>query len=437
MLARSSRKRSLTLIGAIAIVIAVANPAAAPPGDLDTTFDGDGKVTTDFAGDFDEAWGLAIQGDGKIVAAGYSGNDFGLARYSSNGSLDPTFDGDGKTTTDFAGQFDQARAVAIHGDGRITAAGFAWDVSGASVHFALARYNPDGSLDTTFDTDGKVVTDVAAGEDEQGFAMAIQGNGKIVVAGRTSSDFALARYNADGSLDTTFDGDGKVTTDFAGAPDEAWGLAIQGDGKIVAAGYTGGFGTYDFALARYNADGSLDATFDGDGKVTTDFAGNDNLALGMALQGDGKIVAAGVAISADFDTALARYNVDGSLDPTFDGDGRVTTDFAGSDDEAFGVAIQGDGRIVAVGLALFNATYEFALARYRTDGSLDPTFSGDGKVLTPFGNDDQALAVAIQGDRKIVAAGRTTVFGSFSDFALARYEMCRRTSRPTSAPACP
>jgi uncharacterized delta-60 repeat protein len=378
-------------------VVAIANPAAAPPGDLDPTFDGDGKVTTDFADATDGANAVAIQGDGKIVTAG--------------------------------------DAV----------------VSGAPQDFALARYNPDGSLDTTFDGDGKVTTDFA-GDSDEARGVVIQGDGKIVAAGTTSefdpcctSDFALARYNTDGSLDTTFDGDGKVTTDFAGGSDGAGGVVIQGDGKIVAGGFAIVFGNPDFALARYNTDGSLDVTFDGDGKVTTDFAGSIDEARGVAIQADGKIVAAGftdVSGPFGFAFALARYNTNGSLDTTFDGDGKVTTDFAvGPDDpdEAHAVAIQGDGKIVAAGClnCFIGAPNDFALARYNTDGSLDVTFDGDGKVTTDFaGSFDQANGVAIQGDGKIVAAGFTDVSGTF-DFALARYTCFRRTSRPSSIPHCP
>jgi uncharacterized delta-60 repeat protein len=399
MLARFPRRPGLTLVGAVALVIAIANPAAAPPGDLDPTFDGDGKVTTDFAGSFEIAGAVAIQGDGKIVAAGTAADvsgisDFALARYNTDGSLDTAFDGDGKVTTDFAGASDEANAISIQGDGKIVAAG-------------VARIGLNGS-----------------------------------------QDFALARYNADGSLDTAFSGDGRVTTDFAGANDQAHAVAIQGDGKIIAAGVAGDVvsGTNDFGLARYNANGSLDTTFDGDlplpvpgdGKVTTDFAGTTDQAFGVAIQGDGKIVAAGLSGISDF--ALARYNSDGSLDTAFDGDGKVTTDFAGSGsrDEAHAVAIQGDGKIVAAGLAVVSGVFDFALARYRADGSLDTIFSGDGKVTTDFAGDfDAAHGVAIQANGRIVAAGFADLPGTGFDFALARYTCLRRTSRPMSIPICP
>jgi uncharacterized delta-60 repeat protein len=446
MLARFPGRPSLTLVGAVALVIAVANPAAAPPGDLDTTFDTDGKVTSDFAASIDQGFAVALQADGKIVAAGVavvSGmEDFALARYNTDGSLDPTFDGDGKVTTDFAGNLDQASGVAIQADGKIVAAGRA-DVSG-TFDFALARYNTDGSLDTGFDGDGKVTTDFAGSVNDQAFAVAIQGDGKIVAAGRAdvsgTFDFALARYNADGSLDTGFDGDGKVTTDFvSGSSDQAFAVAIQGDGKIVAAGVADVSGNNDFALARYNTDGSLDTGFDGDGKVTTDFvSGSFDQAFGLAIQGDGKLVAAGLAsVSGAAQFSLARYNTDGSLDATFDTDGKVTTDFAGDFDQAFGLAIQADGKSVAVGAAVVSGTVDFALARYNTDGSLNTTFSGDGKVTTDFaGMDDVAFGVAIQANGRIVAAGRVNNAGNY-DFGLARYTCLRRTSRPMSIPICP
>jgi uncharacterized delta-60 repeat protein len=433
-----SRRTTVALAGALVLVVTT-SPAGAGPGDLDPTFDADGRVTTDFAGDADGAIAVAIQSNGKIVAAGSSGLDFALARYNADASLDPTFDGDGRVTTDFAGDADVAWALALQADGKIVTAGRAM-VSGIE-DFALARYNTDGSLDPTFDGDGKVTLDFD-GRD-QAFALALQGDGKIVAAGRAEvsgiEDFALARYNTDGSLDPTFDGDGKVTTDFAGRSDAAFAVAIQENGEIVAAGCASCIGTADdFALARYNTDGSLDPTFDGDGKVITDFARDTDQARAVAIQEDGKIVATGLTVVASpfsSDFALARYNTEGSLDRIFSADGKVTTDFAGDADVARAVAIQGDGKIVAGGNADVAGTHDFALARYKTDGSLDPLFSGDGRVTTDFAGDtDVAWEVALQGDGKIVAAGGARVSGT-ADLALARYTVCRRSSvRPSSIP---
>jgi uncharacterized delta-60 repeat protein len=436
MSARLDRRVFPRVVAILAFVIAMATPGAATPGDLDPTFDGDGKVTTDFSSR-DEAHAMAIQGDGKIVAVGFTGpldgTDFALARYKTDGSLDPTFDGDGKVTTDIDSRSDTALAVALQADGKIVAAGGAFTVSG-TVDFALARYNPDGSLDPTFGVGGTVTTDVAVGLDDVALAVAIQADGKIVAAGDavtllTPADFAVARYLPNGSLDPTFGAGGTVTTDFGdGNDDAAFAVALQQDGKIVAAGYSQS-GNYDFALARYNADGSLDATFNDDGKVTTDFAGAFDQAEAVAIQSDGRIVAAGQAFAPGSDFALARYNSNGSLDPTFDGDGKVTTDFASDADQATEVAIDGVGKIVASGRARVSGAFDFALARYKADGSLDPLWGGDGKVTTDFGSNDQANAVAIQANGRIVAAG----FSS-EDFALARYKICRTTSRRSSIP---
>jgi uncharacterized delta-60 repeat protein len=243
-----------TTIGIGLIQIMLASPVLAAAGDLDSTFSGDGRVTTAFAGGAD-ASGVAVQADGKIVAAGAadrasSDSRFALARYRPSGTLDPTFSGDGKVTTAFAGGPAEAFGVAVQQDGKIVAAGDS--VQG----FALARYNTDGTLDSTFGGDGKVTTELAGGIAS---AVAIQADGKIVAAGETrraSGDFlfALARYRPNGNLDTTFSGDGKVTTAFQGGLAQASGVALQQDGKIVAAGDTRP-GPSDFLFSPSRATG--------------------------------------------------------------------------------------------------------------------------------------------------------------------------------------
>jgi uncharacterized delta-60 repeat protein len=389
-----------------------------PNGSLDPSFSGDGKQTTDSG--FDAALGVALQGDGKIVAVGHAvGGHFGLARYNPDGSLDPSFSGDGKQTTDFGG-LDQANAVALQADGKIVAVGGTGAPAGQSSgqgaddYFALTRFNPDGSPDTSFSGDGKQTTDFG-GFDDQATAVALQADGKIVAVGSgANGDFALARYSADGSLDTSFSGDGKQTIDFL-AQDRATGLAVQSDGKIVVVGTTTEAGFSVFALARFNPDGSPDTSFSGDGKETTNFGAQEG-ATGVALQGDGKIVVVGRAGGGGF--ALARYNADGSLDTSFSGDGKQTTDFGGSG-QANAVALDAGGKLVVVGSIAGSglSSRAFALARYNADGSLDTSFSGDGRQTTDFPGNDEARGVALQGDGKIVAAG----FAGAADFALARY----------------
>ncbi|HVE58281.1 MAG TPA: delta-60 repeat domain-containing protein, partial [Pyrinomonadaceae bacterium] len=392
-----------------------------PDGSLDTSFDGDGKVITPVLIGNDYARNVAIQADGKIVAIGFSYNgateDFAVVRYNPNGSLDTSFDGDGKVTTDFLGATDQAHAVAIQTDGRILVGGNA--ANGTFNSIAIARYNTDGALDTSFDSDGKVLTDILAGHDNAN-SLAVQTDGKIVAAGQSSVgvgwQIGLVRYNPNGSLDSSFDGDGKLTTVVLGNSDLANSVAIQTDGKIVIGGFCGGMvsGHYvnGFAVVRYNPNGSLDTSFDGDGKATTVILSGNNVANALAIQTDGKIVAAGYS---DNDTAfekffsVVRYNANGSLDASFDEDGKTTNSVGSRISSAQAVAIQSDGKIVVAGNGyLLNNDVDFALARYNADGSLDTSFGNGGKVITAPGAPnlyDVAHAVAIQADGKIVVVG--------------------------------
>ncbi|MBA2715194.1 MAG: hypothetical protein H0U55_16795 [Rubrobacteraceae bacterium] len=212
--------------------------------------------------------------------------------------------------------------VAFQQDGKIIASGSIHDPATGHPEFALARYNPDGSLDTSFDGDGKLTTDFNDGSQEQARAIAVQADGKVTAVGRTYTasttyDFAAARYNPDGSLDTSFGADGKLATDFNGRDDFATDLAVDQDGKMVAVGqvFAPAVVCSDFGLARYNQDGSLDTSFGADGRITTDFGCGD-AASTLGVQSDGKIVAAGLAdggIGSDF--ALARYSGEGVFTP--------------------------------------------------------------------------------------------------------------------------
>jgi uncharacterized delta-60 repeat protein len=409
-------------------------PAAS--GALDTTFDTDGKVTTTVGNSTSEAFAVALQADGKFVAAGYANNalnrDFALVRYELNGALDTTFGTGGKVTTDIGGADNEILAVAIQTDGKIVAAGYS--SNGADDDFTLARYNANGTLDSSFGTGGIVRTNFNNSFDYSE-AILIQPDGKIVAAGYSFNgsffDFALARYNADGTPDTTFDGDGMLTTDFTGGDDLAFSLALQTDGKLVAAGVTG----TDFGLARYNPNGSLDATFDEDGKVSTSI-NNFDAAYALAVQTDGKIVAAGETdAGTNSDFALVRYNADGSLDTGFDADGKVTTAIGGGNEFAEALTIQTGGKIIAAGHS-FNAAgnADFALVRYNADGALDSTFGAGGKVTTDFGNsaNDFASALTLQSSSRIIAVGSSGL-----NFAAAAYVLetptCSYSLNPTSA----
>jgi serralysin len=431
------RRWATVILFTASAAVATPNAAEAAPGDLDTTFGGDGKVTTDFTSQTDWAVATVIQPDDKVVAvgiAGYGGSNpkFALARYNTNGSLDTTFGGgDGKVLTDFTPRLDSAWAVVVQPDSKILTVGTAGGgLVGVNSKMALARYNANGTLDPAFGGgDGRVVTDFTRNRDYASTPILLM-DGRVVVTGSAGIDgpdpkFALARYNANGSLDTTFGGgDGKVVTDFTNGSDQSYGGALQADGKILAVGDAnfGNRSTQKLALARYNANGTLDTTFSGDGRVVTTFTAGGASGDDVVVQPDQRIVVSGNASywKTNGRFALARYDTDGSLDATFGGDGKVVTDISSRWDYAHAVALQLDGKMIAAGEAGWTPTnrdIKFALARYNVDGSLDSSFGGDGKVTANFTKwEDFASDVDIQSDGGIVAAGLAN-----SRFALVRY----------------
>src|SRR5262249_47672992 len=291
------------------------------------------------------------------------------------------------------------------------------------VDFALARYNSNGTIDTSFGTGGTVTTVFDfPGSFDRVFTIVQQPDGKFVAVGSTVNlfaNFALARFNANGTLDASFGTGGIVTTGF-GVSAEATSAVVQSAGKIVAAGYANLGGGDDFALVRYNSDGTLDTSFGTGGKVTTAFLSQGfslAQANSVAVQPDGRIVAAGNAEGGGgFDFALARYNSNGTLDASFGTGGQVTTAFLSqgiSLAQANSVAVQPDGRIVAAGNAKVGGRTRLASARYNSNGTLDTSFGTSGKVTTDFaGTKDvpsEPSAIALQGDGKIVVMGETLV----------------------------
>ncbi|MBL0424933.1 delta-60 repeat domain-containing protein [Ramlibacter alkalitolerans] len=443
----ASRAAAMAFLGTGALFLACASSAWAAPGDLDPTFGSVGKVTTPIfaqASDGATVYAVTVQSNGKIVAAGSafrapqngasSGSDFVLARYNTNGSLDTSFGGSGKVTKDIGGGQDYAYAVVVQPDGKIVAAGSAEvNAANANTRFTLVRYNPDGSLDSGFGTAGVVSTDFF-GTENMAAAVAIQADGRIVVAGRTHDGifrrFALARYSADGSLDASFGTGGKVTTSFFGFDNGATGVVVQADGKIVASGWADPGGpNVQFAMARYNADGSLDAGFGTGGKVTTDFFGANDVGWSLLLQGDGKLVIAGLVLPSGFGSdvfGLVRYNTDGSLDTSFGAGGKTTLSFSFSRQRRLAAALQPDGKILAVSWGVDGSTGfdVFSLARFNGNGAVDLGFGNGGKVITNvLGSQSQAYALAVQGDGRILAAGSAFDSSrSLGVLALTRYD---------------
>lgn len=426
----------LSVLVAAAVVFGVAS-ARAEPGALDRTFGSGGIVTTGTATQDENANAVAVQPNGKIVAAGARsarGDDATvamlLARYNRGGSLDAGFGSRGTVT----GPSDSiATAIAVQPDGKIVAAGLTRRAGG---EIAVARYVARGSLDASFGSGGSTTIGLGLGAANAvtvavARALALQPDGKIVVAGYSyegnRARFTLARLNPDGSLDATFGTAGRVTTeigDFAAA----YALVLQPDGRLVAAGSSSTGARTEFALARYNRDGSLDSSFGTGGIVTTPIGPRSDNAYSVAVQPDGKIVAAGEsergADSSRYDFALARYHANGSLDLEFGTGGKAT---AGFDTESYGYAlvVQPNGKIVLAGPSYRpdDADHRaFALARFNRNGTLDTGFATGGKVRTPIGADSPATALVLQPDGKLLAAGRARIAESNVDVALARYE---------------
>jgi len=339
--------------------------------------------------------------------------------------------------TDFPGLAAVPSSVVIQSDGKIVVAGGAFPLFTFLGNFELVRYNPNGSLDRSFGNGGIVTTTFPEGS--YAFDVALQPDGKIIAAGTvfvdfnpgdiSDTDFALARYNSDGSLDTTFGNGGTLMTDFFGNEDDAFSVLIQPDGKIVAVGSANNPASYyDFAAVRYLSNGTIDTTFGVAGKVSTDFGDqNFDRARSAALQSDGRIVAAGFAISQNGGVqnfAVARYTSNGILDTTFSGDGKTQIDFGNCCQSATKLLLQSDGKIITVGGSNGESgDDDFLLARLSPRGSLDNTFGVGGQVRTSFGDlNGGANGAALQSDGKIVAVGFQATFSNqWANFALARY----------------
>lgn len=409
----------------------------AAAGDIDSTFGSGiaavGAATTPFGADGgqrSEAHAVVQLPDGKLVVGGYnratstSNFDFALVRYTTSGSPDNTFDDDGRVVTAIGPGDDLAYAMVLQPDGKLVLAGTSYN--GANNDIALVRYNADGSLDTTFSDDGIQTIDFS-GSNDNGYSLAIQMDGKLVVAG-TSNDgsrnrIAVVRCNSDGSLDTGFDGDGRLLASVGSTNTIGRSVIQQFDGKLVVGGAIRPGTIFQFALFRFNVDGQLDLTFNSTGYVTTALGTNEysgSAGRSVIQQSDGKLVLAGHTwITNQYDDfALARYNADGSLDTTFSGDGLQTTNISGVSDFAYQVIQQKDGKLVAAGSGyLAPANSDFILVRYNADGALDSSFSGDGKATTAVSNyDDFAYAVVEQQDGKLVVAGVANIL-----FGLARF----------------
>jgi len=423
-------------------------------GDLDPSFDAPstiaGTATADFAGQIDMAKAVVVQSDGKAVVAGYSFSyansesyrhaHVSIARFNPDGSPDTTFGAAGQTSLNFQGS-NWLLGLTLQKDGKILIAADA-----GNGDFGLARLMPDGSPDPSFGTGGNVVTD--AGDAWFGAtSVAVEPDGKIFAAGGYG---AVARYNADGSPDATFDGDGiahVASPALAAGVFSTYAMALQADGRILAAGYyylpsfNPTKSLAEFALARLNSDGSMDGSFGAGGVVLTRVGKTRHSEINaLAVQPDGKIIATGLTSNNEDSLAIARYNPDGSLDKKFGKKGSVTDRALAG---AFAVSLQSDGRIVAAGSAA-TSPRRFAAARYLPTGQRDRTF-GDGGVAAidvtgdaaarspsrrPLYPAQQARFLAILPDGRLLLAGELSDGNSWAsgdnnhrvDFLVARLQ---------------
>lgn len=453
--ALARRARAGILRVAVLAAAMFAGHAFAADGDLDPSFGSGGFTLTGVTtANFSLPPKPVVQADGKILLCseldgnGQTGSDFFVARFNPNGSLDTSFDFDGKVTVDFSSRNDACSAITLQTDGKILLAGTSVDTNTSNSDFAVARLNADGSLDATFGAGtGKTIIpfDVGGTDADIGAAVTLQPDGKILVAGwadtgANGDDFAIVRLLPDGTRDTTFNGTGRVTVgfDFPNAlnkTDQADAVMVDGAGRILVGGVAeNAANSFDFALARLTPTGQLDSGFDADGRATIGFDlgdSNSDLSYQTILQSDGKIVMVGAADAGsgaqNNDFAIARLMPDGSPDPGFGIGGKVTVPFdltTNGSDVVTGVVEDSVGRLVLVGAAVYDAMSDFraAAARLLPDGALDTNFGSFGKKTFDFGGAaDLFTGVTLQGTQ--IVAGGTVTSGAGVDNVIARLQV--------------
>ena len=400
---RNNYKPIRILITIIAVVLAAAPHGFANPSNPDRSFSGIEYTAASSVGG--GALASALQADGKIVLAGYGTCAnfvcFALIRYTEDGALDPTFSGNGKVVTTFGSLNSYISAIEIQSDGKIVAGGFTRVLDYGATKFALARYNADGSLDSSFGKDGRVETNLGNGWSEIK-ALAIAPDGKIVVAGSTDGLMVGVRYNTDGTIDNTFDGDGIFI--FSKSP-VANAVLIQPDGKIVFAGYRKGvYPSTEYLTARLNENGSFDTSFNGSGiaPAPTSIEGR-YAAHALFLQPDGKLLVSGYWYG--YYAGIYRYNPDGTLDNSFGANGLSVVY---SNPDYHKIAVQPDGKIIlaAGSYQLLSGRRGFLVIRLNPNGTVDQQINASGMIITALGKrEDNATGVVIQPNGRVVATG--------------------------------
>lgn len=409
----------------LSLFITFSSLTMAQEGALDPSFGDDGIVLTNEAGIGSANTAMTLQPDGKIIVVGaafVSGFPMAVTRYNTDGTLDTTFSNDGIAYAPFGNIESIGWAVAVTDDGKIVVTGRHFDQlsnGNQQVKSGTARFNSDGTLDNTFSGDGLTINDFSPNQHNEGRSIAIQSDNKIIVGGYSHNTAGvvvqtLVRFNENGSLDSSFNGNGVVKMQAGDADSYIYDTIVQSDGKLLTAGSRGVDGNADFTIVRYIADGTLDTSFGTNGIVMTDFGNNTiDSAFDIALQFDGKIVATGltrISTNTDWDLAVVRYNEDGSKDTSFGTNGIVVVDIEGNrDDFTRAVAIQDDGKIVisAIHASAMNNIRQFTLLRLLSDGSVDVNSGRNGRIITPLKADNSFYSsnLEIQEDQKIVIAG--------------------------------
>lgn len=404
-------------------------------GSLDIGFANNGIARIDIDSANDYGFEIAVQSDGKILVAGIGNfdstyNDFTIVRLNSGGSMDNSFGTNGIVHTDIQFQSDDyAMGMCIQPDGKIVVGGRSAAYL-VAYDFAMVRYESNGDIDSSFGVNGIVTTDIA-GFNDYGSDMKLQADGKIVLAGYSydgvGTSMAIARYNTNGSLDTSFDVDGIAITPIPKLYLDGQSVCIQPDGKIIAVGTLLMPGNnYDEVMIRYNQNGDLDTTMNHTGIKITDVCYTD-YCYAVALQQDGKILMAGSSIDTvggmlGTGFSLVRHLANGSLDTTFDTDGKVIMKVSNIADRAFAIAVNSNGKILVAGHSFDGVSiFNLVVIAYMQDGSLDSTFGIDGVVKSNMASEHEYTeSIAIQSDGKIVTTGFFRDGGTF-DMYVARY----------------
>jgi len=417
-------KRNYNRFFTIFVFVLFLRSVFAQPGSLDKSFGINGKVIISLSPLNDIAQDVALQTDGKIIVTGFIFSDtsskFVTTRFNSDGKLDNTFGIGGNVITKIGNKDDKATSVKIDKNGSIFVGGYTW--TGSKYDFTLVKYKSDGTLDTRFSNGGIITTSVGI-FDDMANSLAIQNDGKIIQSGISERvlnlEFAIVRYNSDGTLDNSFGTGGIVTTAIGTLDNRSQSVALCNDNRIILAGYSNTVTDNNFTVVKYNQDGSLDNTFGVAGKIATDIGQADDFAKSVVIQNDNKILVSGYSFNGSkYMLSVVRYKIDGSIDSTYGVNGKEKLSINNIDDRASTSVLQSDGKLIIGGISSNGSNFDFTLTRLDSTGKPDTNF---GNVITDINSfNDTLTSVILQNDGKVLAIGGA-YNGSNYDFVIARY----------------